>query len=173
MNQGEVVVYKCKGMYKVEDVGKLDFAFADRRKQYYTLQSMDDARERAYVPTEDSGNIRKPLSREEALSLIHEIDDIDVLWVQNEKLREREYKECISKYNTKDWVRILKTLYKRSKSRGSITSMDKKYQQLIEHALYSELAYALGIPSNKVEKFIREEAGKKNKIAKFPGDKIL
>ena len=40
MNPGEVVVYKCKGMFKVEDVGTLNFSFVDRRKKYYTLQSL-------------------------------------------------------------------------------------------------------------------------------------
>lgn len=157
MNKGEVVVYKCKGMYKIESVGRLDFTFADRKKTYYTLQSLDDSKDKAYVPAEDDNNIRKPVSREEALELIHKIDDIDVLWVQNEKLREREYKDCISKYSPEEWVRVLKTLYKRTKSRGSVTSMDKKYQVLIEHALYSELSYVLGIPQNKVEKYIQEE----------------
>lgn len=157
MNKGEVVVYKCKGMYMIESVGKLDFTFADRKKTYYTLQSLDDSKDKAYVPVEENDNIRKPVSRDEAMDLIHKIDDIDVLWVQNEKLREREYKECISKYSPEDWIRVLKTLYKRTKSRGSITSMDKKYQVLIEHALYSELAYVLGIPAGKVEKFIQEE----------------
>lgn len=33
MNPGEVVVYKCKGMFKVEDVGTLNFSFVDRRKK--------------------------------------------------------------------------------------------------------------------------------------------
>ena len=96
MNPGEVVVYKCKGMFKVEDVGTLNFSFVDRRKKYYTLQSLEDSRERAYVPTEDRENIRKPVSRDEAIELIHKLDEIDVLWIQNEKLREREYKDCIS-----------------------------------------------------------------------------
>lgn len=157
MNKGEVVVYKCKGMYMIESVGKLDFTFADRKKTYYTLQSLEDSRDKAYVPAEDNENIRKPLNREEAMELIHKIDDIDVLWIQNEKLREREYKECISKYSPEEWIRVLKTLYKRSKSRRSVTSMDKKYQVLIEHALYSELAYVFGIPAEKVESFIQEE----------------
>lgn len=158
MNQGEIVVYKCKGIYKVESVGTLNFAFADRKKKYYTLQSIEDSKEKAYVPTEDDVNVRRPLRRDEALELIHNIEKIDVLWVENEKMREREYKECISKYSPKDWVCVLKTLYKRTKSRGTVTSMDKKYRQLIEHALYSELAYVLDIPVNKVEKFIQEEA---------------
>ena len=156
MNPGEVVVYKCKGMFKVEDVGTLNFSFVDRRKRYYTLQSLEDSRERAYVPTEDKENIRKPVSRDEAIELIQKFDEIDVLWIQNEKLREREYKDCISGNRPKDWVKVLKTLHKRTISRGSITSIDKKYQQLIEHALYSELGYALGIPQNKVEHYIQE-----------------
>ncbi|GAA0801445.1 hypothetical protein GCM10008910_31130 [Faecalicatena orotica] len=158
MKPGEVVVYKCKGIYKIENVGTLNFSFADRKKKYYTLQSLDDSKEKAYVPAEDNVNVRKPLKRDEALELIHNIDAIDVLWIQNEKLREKEYKECISNYSPKEWICVLKTLYKRTVSRGSVTSMDKKYRQLIEHALYSELAYALEIPVNKVEKFIQEEA---------------
>lgn len=162
MNQGDVVVYKCKGIYKVEDVGTLNFAFADRKKKYYTLQSLANEKDKAYVPTEDEVNIRKPVEKEEAMELIRKIDDIDVLWIQNEKMREREYRECISNYIPEDWVKILKTLYKRTETRGSVTSMDKKYQQLIENALYSELGYVLGIPSERVEHFIQEENGRTN-----------
>ena len=46
---------------------------------------------------------------------------------------------------------ILKTLYQRTRKRGSVTSMDKKYQQVAERALYGELAYALQIPIEQVE----------------------
>lgn len=164
MNQGDVVVYKCKGMYKVEEVGTLNFMFVDRRKTYYTLQSMNDVKDKAYVPTDDEINIRKPVEKEEALELIQKIDDIDVLWIQNEKMREREYRECINGYIPEDWIRVLKTLYDRTKSRGSVTTMDKKYQQLIENALYSELGYALDIPLGNVEKFIKEENKRKTLV---------
>ena len=91
------------------------------------------------------------MNKEEALKLIQEAADAEVLWVPNEKLREQEYRQCISSYEPKEWIRILKTLYQRTKKRGSITSMDKKYQQVTERALYSELAYALGIPISEVE----------------------
>lgn len=160
MNQGEVVVYKCRGMYKVEEVGTLNFGSVDRKKKYYTLQSLDNSKDRAYVPTDDQVKIRKPVSKEEAIGLIHKMDDIDVLWVQNEKMRERDYKECISEYSPENWVKVLKTLYRRTKSRGSITTMDKKYQQLIEHALYSEFSFALGIPEDHVGNYIKDELEK-------------
>ena len=60
-NQGDAVGYKCKGVYRIEDVGTLDFTFADRKKKYYTLQSVGNAKDRAYVPIDDETNIRKPI----------------------------------------------------------------------------------------------------------------
>ena len=156
LNRGDAVVYKCRGLYKVEDIGTLDFSFADRQKKYYTLQSVEDERDRAYVPTDDESNIRKPVSREEALNLIDRIADIEVLKVKNEKLREQEYRDCIADYCPEIWVKVLKTTYNRTKRRGSITSVDRKYQMLLEHALYSEFSFALGIPAGEMQKFIAE-----------------
>ena len=161
LKSGDAVVYKCRGVYKVADIGTLNFSFADRKKRYYTLQSIENARDKAYIPTDDERNIRKPVSREEALELIRKLDDIETLGIKNEKLRKQEYKNCISGYQPENWVRVLKTLYKRTKSRGSITSMDKKYQVLLEHALYSEFAFSLGIPKNEIPEFIRGQRKEK------------
>lgn len=157
IHQGDAVIYKCKGVYTVKEVGTLDFAFADRKKEYYTLQSLGDERDQVYVPISDDTSIRRPMEKEAVLHLIGRIDEIEMLWVANEKMREKEYKDCISGYAPESWIRVLKTLYKRTERRGSITSMDKKYRQLLEHALYSEFSYALGIPENMVESFIQEQ----------------
>ena len=143
LSRGDAVVYKCRGMYKVEEIGTLDFSFADSKKKYYTLQSIENAKDKAYVPTDDEKNIRRPVSFEEAKHLLDCVDKIEVLSVKNEKFREQEYKDCISDFKPENWVRVLSTLYTRTKRRGSMTSMDKKYQMLLEHALYSEMQYVL------------------------------
>ena len=49
LSRGDAVVYKCRGVYKVEEVGKLDFSFVDGKKDYYTLQSIDNQRDKAYL----------------------------------------------------------------------------------------------------------------------------
>ena len=144
LSRGDAVVYKCRGMYKVEEIGTLDFSFADSKKKYYTLQSIENAKDKAYVPTDDEKNIRRPVSFEEAKHLLDCVDKIEVLSVKNEKFREQEYKDCISDFKPENWVRVLRTLYTRTKRRGSMTSMDKKYQMLLEHALYSEMQYLVG-----------------------------
>ena len=135
LSRGDAVVYKCRGMYKVEEIGTLDFSFADSKKKYYTLQSIENAKDKAYVPTDDEKNIRRPVSFEEAKHLLDCVDKIEVLSVKNEKFREQEYKDCISDFKPENWVRVLRTLYTRTKRRGSMTSMDKKYQMLLELSL--------------------------------------
>ena len=31
LSRGDTVVYKCRGIYKVEEIGTLDFSFANER----------------------------------------------------------------------------------------------------------------------------------------------
>ena len=149
LSRGDAVVYKCRGMYKVEEIGTLDFSFADSKKKYYTLQSIENAKDKAYVPTDDEKNIRRPVSFEEAKHLL-----------KNEKFREQEYKDCISDFKPENWVRVLRTLYTRTKRRGSMTSMDKKYQMLLEHALYSEMQYVLGISAAELSRLLTSNLAK-------------
>ena len=156
LDRGDAVVYKCRGLYKVEEIGTLDFSYSENGKVYYTLQSVEDSGDRVYVPADDETHIRRPVSRAEALELIGRMPEIETLDVKNEKLREQEYKNCISGYSPEGWVRVLKTAYSRTKSRGSVTSIDRKYQLILEHALYSEFSYALGMPEGQVPEFIAE-----------------
>ena len=156
LSRGDAVVYKCRGVYKVEEVGKLDFSFVDGKKDYYTLQSIDNQRDKAYVPIDDDKNIRRPVSEQKAKELLDNLAEVGILNVKNEKYREQEYKDCISNFCPENWVKVLKTLYSRTKRRGSMTSMDKKYQMLLEHALSSEMNYVLGIPTGEMTELIKK-----------------
>ena len=156
LSRGDAVVYKCRGVYKVEEVGKLDFSFVDGKKDYYTLQSIDNQRDKAYVPIDDEKNIRRPVSEQKAKELLDNLTEVGILNVKNEKYREQEYKDCISSFCPENWVKVLKTLYSRTKRRGSMTSMDKKYQLLLEHAHSSEMNYVLGIPAGEMTELIKK-----------------
>ena len=39
--------------------------------------------------------------------------------------------------------------------------MDKKYQMLLEHALYSEFSFVLGVPAKDMSRFIADHVNKK------------
>ena len=156
LSRGDAVVYKCRGVYKVEEVGKLDFSFVDGKKDYYTLQAIDNQRDKAYVPIDDDKNIRRPVSEQKAKELLDNLAEVGILNVKNEKYREQEYKDCISSFCPEKWVKVLKTLYSRTKRRGRMTSMDKKYKLLLEHDLSSEMNYALGIPAGEMTEQIKK-----------------
>lgn len=152
---GELVVYKYKGLYRVIQIGTLKFQSVDKHKRYYTLEPEDGSAETVYTPAEDSNpNIRKPVAQEEAQKLIHEMQQIETLWIANEKMREQEYKKCIFTYRCEDWIRVMKTIYAHIKARGIVTVMDRKYQQIAERALHNELAYALRIPCEDIRSYI-------------------
>ena len=93
---------------------------------------------------------------QKAKELLDNLTEVGILNVKNEKYREQEYKDCISSFCPENWVKVLKTLYSRTKRRGSMTSMDKKYQMLLEHALSSEMNYVLGIPAGEMTELIKK-----------------
>ena len=102
--------------------------------------------------------MRKIVTAKEADELIHRVKEIDTLQIRDEKLREEKYKEAMRTCSCEEWIRMIKTLYLRGKSRQAegkkITSSDARYLHLAEENLYGELSIALKIPKEKVEDFI-------------------
>ena len=154
IEQGDMVVYRCRGMYRVEKIGKLDFSGVDKKKDYFTLRSVENPKETVYVPAEED-KVRKPVTREQAMDLMSEVQEEEELWVPNERLREQTYKQCMASGDCRDWIRVLKTLYGRAKRRGTITTVDRKYQEIAEKALYSEFSYVLGMSENELREHVK------------------
>ena len=78
--------------------------------------------------------------------------------MENDKLREEKYKECMRTCECQDWVRIIKTLYARMQKRlaqgKKVTATDERYFRMAEDNLYSELAMALEVPKDEMENYI-------------------
>ena len=154
IEQGDMVVYRNRGIYRVERIGKLDFSGIDKKKDYFTLQSMDNPRETVYVPAADE-KVRKPVTKEQAMELISETEEEEAFWVPNERMREQNYKQCMASGSCREWIRILKTLYGRAKRKGTITTVDRKYLEMAEKALYSEFSYVLGISEKELRESVK------------------
>ena len=114
---------------------------------------------RLFTPVDNEKvKMRPVLTREEADALIEQIQEIDTLWVKDEKNREQIYKEAIRTCSCVEWVRIIKTLYIRKESRlaagKKVTSSDAKYLHMAEDSLYGELSVVMGIPRDEMESYI-------------------
>lgn len=156
---GEFVVYGNTGVCKVEEVTKMAAPGTSDDKWYYALEPVYDKGCRLFTPVDNKKvKIRPVLTRQEADELIHQIQRIELLGVKDEKSREQVYKDAIRTCSCVEWVRMIKTLYVRKKSRlaqgKKVTSSDAKYLRLAEDSLYGELAVVMGIPKKEMGAYI-------------------
>lgn len=144
---GDFIVKAANGICEVKDIVNPDFV-DDDKKLYYELQPLSDSKTVLYVSTDrDDGSMRAVITEEEAENLIKMIPTIDEPWINNERERERNYKEAIKSNEPEKLIGIIKLIYQRKKMRleqGKKTTMvDKQYFDKAENLLYSELELVL------------------------------
>ena len=112
--------------------------------------------------------MRRVMTKKNAEDLIREIPDIATLDIQDDKLREEKYKECLRSCESREMIRIIKTIYIRKKERFAkgkkVTATDERYLKQAEENLYSELSMLLGIPKNEMEDYITARLDKVQKV---------
>lgn len=157
--KGDYIVYGSSGVCEVEEIGPMNMSGIAKEKLYYTLSPVYSSGSRIYTPIDnDKIAMRNILSREEALELIDNIPKIEPLWVNDEKKREELYSQKMKTCSFVEWIKIIKTLYLRRKSRieggKKLASVDERYLKMAEDSLYGELAIALEMKKEEVEPFI-------------------
>ena len=163
--KGDYVVCGSKGVCTVEDITRLHLPGVDEEKEYYILKPVYTVGSTVYIPADAGADtMRGILSEEEANQLIYEIPEIPSIEGINEKLLEQEYKGCMRANLCREWVKILKTTYQRTRKRQEmgrkVTAVDAKYTRIAEDILYGELAVVLKIPRETVGAFIASKLEK-------------
>lgn len=157
---GDYVVKAANGICKVNDIVKLDFV-ADKKRRYYQLEPLWDSREKSYVPVDKEDNsMRRVMTRQEAIDLMEKIPLIDATWINNEKERERSYKDAIQSNEPERLVGIIKLIYHRKQDRmeqgKKTTVVDERYFDVAENLLYSELELVMGQSRDEIYNRIKE-----------------
>ena len=165
---GSYVIKSLNGICKVEDIVQMDGMHGEKKKQYYYLSPVNEPTGKLYVSLDHASNsTRKIMSPEEAYELIRRIDQIEELWIDNEKRRELLYKEAVKSNDPEKLVGIIKVIYLRRQKRleqgRKSTATDERYFKMAEDFLYSEIGFALGKNKDEVcrliQKTIQEETG--------------
>lgn len=150
----DYIVYK-KDVCKIKEIRKNKMTGSD----YYILNPIDDESLIIDVPVDNRmGFIRDIISYDEALKLIDEIPNVEILDNMNEKYIERDYKDLINSGKYVDLIKIIKTSYLRNKERvdnkKKLSDKDTKYFELAEKYLYNELSIALEMSFDETKEFI-------------------
>ena len=149
---------------RVEKVGPLSSAVADRDRLYYTLKPLYERGSVVFTPVDNEKMVIRPvISREEALRLIDGIRDAEALGIEDERKREENYKTALKSCRAEELVKMIKTINARKRSRAArgkkATDADSRYVKLAEDYLYGELAISLDLERDQVKAFIRERIG--------------
>ena len=156
---GDFVSKPVIGICKIENILYLNPYGEKKDKLYYLIKSIEDEKEKIYVPVSNSDSrLRACLTKEEAWNLIKRIPEIPTAWTNNEKMREQNYKEAVKANSPEALVSIIKMIYQRKQKRlaqgKKCTATDARYFQMAENLLYMELGIALGKPKQEICKTI-------------------
>ena len=167
---GDYIVKAANGICKVTDIVNPDFV-DDEKKLYYELQPLSDKKTVLYVPTNrDDGSMRPVITEQEAEELIRMVPTINEPWINNERERERNYKEVIKSNKPEKLIGIIKLIYQRKKLRQEqgkkTTIVDKQYFDKAENLLYSELELALGKSREEIYDQIKNQCENSNLVIK-------
>lgn len=155
----ECIVYGMVGVCRVAEIGPMDMNGADDDREYYTLLPLYKKRSRVFTPVDNEKVImRSVISKEEAYSLIGNMNELKLIEVSDDKHRELAYKESMKTCDCREYVRIINTVLKRKKERleqgKKMSVCDEKYLKQAQESLYGELAISLEIEKDEVEEFI-------------------
>ena len=156
---GELVIYGNTGVCMVTGVSEQSLGESRDTRLYYELKPYFKKDSRIMTPVDNSKvPIRRILNEDEARALIREMPEIDTLMIENDKIRETRYKECIRSADCRQWISIIKTLYQRRMERQRqgkrMTATDERYLRQAQEYLYSELSIPLKVPREEMEHFI-------------------
>ena len=158
---GDYIVKSVNGICEVKDIIHPDFV-DDTKKLYYLLQPLSDEKTLLYVPiNRNDGSMRSVITEKEAQELIQMIPAITEPWINNERDRERNYKEAIKSNNPQKLIGIIKLIYQRKKMRQEqgkkTTIIDNQYFDKAENLLYSELEIVMGKSRKEIYKQIEKQ----------------
>ena len=162
---GDYVVKSNEGVCRIEDQVFMK-GFDREEKPYFMLVPIADARAKLYIPVEAEQQIVRPvMTEQEAMELIGRIDEIECTVIENDKVREKTYKEALHSNDPEQLVGVIKSVFLRSEARRGAgkkaTVVDERCFKAAESALYSELGFVLKKEKEEVRKLIMETASAK------------
>lgn len=155
----EYVFYGSGGICRITAIqtAPLDNMPADR--QYYVMESIHDKNGVIYIPVDSECIfLRRLLNRAEAEALLNEIPSVEAIEESNAKLLRNRYTEAMRTHEPLEWVRVIKTVYRRAKEKSlraqRLSETERSFAESAKRYLYGELALALGLHEADMEEYI-------------------
>lgn len=155
----DVVNYSTTGICNIVAIDKR--SLGGTQKEFYILKPIFDDNATIMVPTDNELLISRmyyPLSYDDANQFITELPQISPFWIDDDRLRNEEFKKALISGNRKKVVSVIKALYIHQKNQSQkgrkLRTMDERVLRDAERLLYSEVAFVLDTDLKEVANFI-------------------
>ena len=159
---GELILYGGTGVCRVTEVVAKRFSRTEPEKLYYVLKPLYSAGTITTPVENDKVFTRPVISRDEAMALIDTIPSIHAEAYHNSNLQQLEnhYRTELESHDCVDLLRLTMSTYQkkveREKAKLKFGAVDRRYMERAENLLFGELAVALDIDRDSVQRFIEE-----------------
>lgn len=156
----DYVVYGSTGVCLITDIVKEQDAHGEEI-EYYVLQSICENNLTIKIPvTISNADIRKPISKQEVLSLIAMMPKQECIWIKKISERNLNLMTALKSRKCEEWAKLIKTIYvEKQGNNGKGKKLAKTYEDIMQAAekkLFGEMALALNISPDEVVPYIRE-----------------
>lgn len=164
-SKGDYVIYRCKDVCKVTDIGQLHASTAERDCVYYYLRPLS-YEGLIYVPVDDEAGLRPLISRDKARNLLGTLSEmsVPVSHARDKRSLEEHYKALLRPNDCTALARTVKSIYSKNHegARQHLSAFEEQILRQTELTLCEELAIALGESEDKVRTQLRHalETGK-------------
>ena len=158
---GECVHYGSHGVCRV--CGQETKKFGREETLYYTLRPTSSESILLYLPANaepEKVKLRRLLSKERILELIHDAQKKPAEWIPDNKARREAFSRILREGDTRELIEMVRSLYIHQEELPPGKMMPMSDQEMMTAArrqLHSELAYVLEIEENQVLPFVMDQ----------------
>ena len=175
-HSGDFIIYGTNGVCQIKEICTSPFD-PSSEQMYYVIKPLNAVGNSTIFTPVDNNRIlmRKTLSPEEIDKLIHSMPNIQVIQAHNDRNRKDVYKTAIQKCDPVEYIKIIKTVgeirsdLKNTKKR--VPDSDIDFEQRAKHCLFSEFAFVLNIPFEKVDEYIQNKIDTPQQQDTLPANK--
>ena len=143
---GDLIIYSAHGVCQIDEIAEKTYAGITRN--YYTVHPLEGSHITISIPVnEDTEDILKILSKEEAEAIIQSFQRPGMAWIEKSTSRVQAYQNIVNTGNRQDIADIVNTLLKKKleaeQQDKKFNASDQRFLLPVQKILFQELAISL------------------------------
>lgn len=158
---GSTVLYGSDGVCRIQDITHKEVGGVSG--EYYVLEPVYQKKSTVFVPLDNErliGRMRRILSADELLDLMHTMPAEPLRWIEDESERKAVYREVISRGDCTELMQLARTLYLHREEQldkgKKLHACDDRFLKTAEKMINDEFAMVLEIEPDEVPAYISD-----------------